>query len=146
MITITALTPTCRSMTFGTSTWFSNCCCTRKKIATPSASVGDTVKATATAGIAASSGPTIGIISPIAGDQRQHVEVRHAHQPQAERRGAADDAGEQQLPAEPGADLGRDAAAGVLDARPLGARKQPHERPHDAVGVDAGSRTRESES
>ena len=25
-ITVTALTPTCRSMTFGTSTWFSTCC------------------------------------------------------------------------------------------------------------------------
>ena len=64
-ITTAALTPTWRSMTFGTSTWFSNCCWTKKKIATPSASVGDTVKATATAGIAASIGPTIGIISPM---------------------------------------------------------------------------------
>ena len=52
-------------MTSGPSTWFPTCCCTKKKIATPSASVGDTVNATMTAGIAASNGPTIGIISPI---------------------------------------------------------------------------------
>ena len=30
-MTITALTPTWRSMTFGTSRWFSTCCCSRKK-------------------------------------------------------------------------------------------------------------------
>ena len=33
-MTVTALTPTCRAMTFGTSTWFSNCCCTTKKTST----------------------------------------------------------------------------------------------------------------
>ena len=32
-----------------------------------------------------------------AGDQRQHVEIRHAHQPQADRRCRADDGAEQQL-------------------------------------------------
>ena len=44
-------------------------------------------------------------VSPIARDQREHVEVRHAQQKQTERRRAADDAAEQELTAEPCADL-----------------------------------------
>ena len=36
-MTVTALTPTWRSMTFGTRTWFSNCCWTTKKARTSSA-------------------------------------------------------------------------------------------------------------
>ena len=35
-ITVTALTPTCRDMIFGTSMWFSSCCCRKKKISTRS--------------------------------------------------------------------------------------------------------------
>ena len=65
VITVTALTPTCRDITFGTSTWFSICCCTTKKITTRRTFFSDTVAATATAGIAASTGPTIGISSPM---------------------------------------------------------------------------------
>src|SRR5690606_14075124 len=65
-ITTTALTPTWRSITFGTRIWFSNCCCATKKTVTPSATAGDTEKATMMAGIAARRGPTTGIISPIA--------------------------------------------------------------------------------
>src|SRR5918993_2863271 len=64
MMTVTALTPTCRSISFGTSRWFSNCCCTRKKAPTPSAMLGETVRATISAGIAERIGPTIGISSP----------------------------------------------------------------------------------
>ena len=104
-MTVTALTPTCRSMTFGTRTWFSSCCWTTKNTITSSTLLTETVAATAIAGIAARIGPTTGIISPTAGDQRQHVEERNAEQPQADRRGGADDAAEQQLAAEPGADL-----------------------------------------
>ncbi len=63
-ITVTALTPTCRSITFGTSTWFSTCCCASRKSAVKIAVRGDTVSATAMAGIADKIGPTIGIISP----------------------------------------------------------------------------------
>ena len=40
--TMMALTPTWRSITFGTSTWFSNCCWATKKTSTPSASPGET--------------------------------------------------------------------------------------------------------
>ena len=53
-------------MIFGTSTWFSSCCCSTKKITTNSTFLHDTVDATAIAGIAARIGPTTGIISPTA--------------------------------------------------------------------------------
>ena len=63
-ITVTALTPTCRAMTFGTSTWFSNCCCTTKNTMTSSTFLSETLEATAIAGIAERIGPTTGISSP----------------------------------------------------------------------------------
>ena len=46
-----------------------------------------------------------------AGDQREHVEERNPEQPESDRGRAADDRAEQQLAAEPGADLDRDVAA-----------------------------------
>lgn len=55
-MTTTGLTPTCRSMIFGTSRWFSICCCTSQKIATHNAARGETVSATRRAGTAESSG------------------------------------------------------------------------------------------
>ncbi len=64
-ITVTALKPTVSPITLGTSTLFSISCKTMQNTATPRPSPGDTVKATSTAGIADSSGPTIGIISPM---------------------------------------------------------------------------------
>src|SRR6185295_5176342 len=64
LITTTGLMPTWRCMMFGTSRWFSSCCCAKKNAMTPSASVGFTDSATAIAGTADRIGPTIGIISP----------------------------------------------------------------------------------
>ncbi len=32
MMTSTGLMPTCRDITFGTRTWFSTCCCKKKKM------------------------------------------------------------------------------------------------------------------
>ena len=55
-----------RDITFGTSRWFSICCCTTKKISTKITFSTDTVAATPSAGTAAMIGPTTGIISPIA--------------------------------------------------------------------------------
>ena len=82
MITTTALTPTCRSITLGTSTWFSNCCWTKKKIATPSASAGDTEKGDGDGGNRRQQRPDDRNHLADAGDERQHVEVRHAQQPE----------------------------------------------------------------
>ena len=65
-ITVTALTPTWRSMTFGTSRSFSTCCWTVQKINTKIPVRTETVKPTRTAGMADSIGPTTGIISPTA--------------------------------------------------------------------------------
>ena len=64
MMTMPALTPTCRSMTFGTSTWFSICCCTRKKIATNSAVAGETGQRDADCGNRREDRSDDGIISP----------------------------------------------------------------------------------
>ena len=65
-MTATALTPTCRSMTFGTSTWFSSCCCTTKNRSRQQDLLDRHRGGHAIAGIAARIGPTTGIISPIA--------------------------------------------------------------------------------
>ena len=64
-ITVTALTPTCRAMTFGTRTWFSNCCCRRRRSITNSTVFSEMLEATAIAGIAERIGPTTGISSPM---------------------------------------------------------------------------------
>ena len=65
-MTATGLTPTRRSMIFGTRMFASSWCSTRKYIPTVSASFGDTVSATATAVTPPMIGPITGIVSPIA--------------------------------------------------------------------------------
>ena len=72
---------------------------------TNNAVAGETVKATPTAGIAERIGPTTGIISSKAGDQRENIEVRHAEQPKTDGRGCADNRCEHQLTRQPRADL-----------------------------------------
>ena len=64
-ITVTALTPTCRAITLGTSMWFSNCCWTTKKTMTNRTVFNEMLAATAMAGIADRIGPTTGISSPM---------------------------------------------------------------------------------
>jgi hypothetical protein len=80
------------------------------------------VDATSTAGTAA--------------DEREHVEEGHAQQPEADRRGDADDAAEQQLPAEPGTDLHGDGPRHQVDARALRLREDPQEGLADVAGID----------
>ena len=135
MITTTGLMPTWRDMTLGTSTWFSTCCCRKKKSATPSARApGRRRTPTATAGIAASGGPTIGISSPIAA-MRARRRVRHAHDPETDGRRRADDGTQEKLASQPRADFLAGPSKRVPDACALRSRKQPHHRSHDAVGV-----------
>ena len=110
MITVTALRPTVSPITFGTSTVFSSCCCTRKNTATPSARPGDTVNATTIAGIAESSGPTIGIISPMPAINASTKKYGTPISAKTDRRRRADDEAEQDLAAEPRADLDRSPA------------------------------------
>ncbi len=52
-------------------------------------------------------------------DQRENVEIRNAHQPQADRRCDADDGAEKQLTTEPRTDLDGDGARHRVDARPV---------------------------
>jgi hypothetical protein len=54
-----------------------------------------------------------------AGNEREHIKERHAHQEQAERRGAPMMPASSSLTAKPGAHFVRDAAAGVLDLAPI---------------------------
>ena len=65
-MTITGFTPTWRCITFGTSRWFSSCCCAIQNSATNSAVFGDTDRPTRTAGTIEMTGPTTGTLSPIA--------------------------------------------------------------------------------
>ena len=133
-ITVTALTPTCRDITFGTRTWFSICCCTTKKITTSSDLLqrhrgGDGDRRNRRQDRADDRDH---LADP--GDQRQHVEEGNAEQPQADRRRRADDAGEEQLAAEPRADLCRDRARHRVHAGAIAARERA------AAGTAAASR------
>ena len=96
----------------------------------------DTVDATAIAGIAARMRADDRDQLADAGDQREHVEERDAEQPQADRRGAPMIAAEQELAAEPRADLDGDVAARRGHARAVAGGKQPQHRVAQAVGVD----------
>ena len=65
-ITATGLTPTRRSMIFGTRMFASSWCRIRKYAPTIAASLAETVIATATAVMPPMTGPTMGIVSPMA--------------------------------------------------------------------------------
>ena len=127
-ITVTALTPTCRDMIFGTRMWFSNCCCRTKKIRTKRTFFERHGGRDRDRGNRREDRPDDGNHLADGRDQREHVEERNAEQPQADRRRRADDAAEQQLAAEPRADLDRDVAARGGDARAVAAREEPQHR------------------
>ena len=62
-------------------------------------------------------GPTIGIVSPTAAIERDDVEVRHAHQPEADGGERAHHAGQDELRAQPRADLRHGLARGASRRR-----------------------------
>ena len=80
MITNTGLMPTCRDMTFGTSTWFSTCCCSEEEDGHAERERRADRERDDDRGDGREDWADDRNQLADAGDERQHVEVRDAHQ------------------------------------------------------------------